>query len=228
LQIIPALPNLVATALSFSPTSVNPGGSINLSGTVANNGNAATGTNIKINFFLSTSRTQIDYNLFLHSFVMNALAAGQSRNFNETVTVPANTAADLYYVWISIDPDKTIPESNDDDNQSPTSSRLQVQVIQPNLSIISPTLSPNPVPMNQTETISATVKETGGAAATNREIRYYLSTDNVYSGGTDIYLGNDFVTLPANGSGTQTHAFIPQNVSGISPGTYFVIIVIVV
>jgi hypothetical protein len=120
------LPNVTATALAFSPASVTAGDAIDLSGTVTNNGNASTGANVKINFFLSTSPSEIQFSFILHSFNLSSLAGGQSRNFNETGEVPAHTTAGSYYVWISIDPEDFIAESNESDNQSPTASRVQV------------------------------------------------------------------------------------------------------
>ncbi|MDW3196378.1 MAG: matrixin family metalloprotease [Cytophagales bacterium] len=91
----------------------------------------------------------------------------------------------------------------------------------PDLEIPTTVLSLDPVRMDQTETIIITVNEVGGAAVTNREVRYYLSTNTTIST-TDYYLGNDFVTLSANGSGTESISFIPQNISGVSPGDYYV------
>ena len=121
-------PNLRCTALTFTPTSVNPGGPIELSGTIENNGTVGIGTNIKINFYLSTSSSQIDYSKFFHFFNMpSPLAAGDTKNFNETnVVVPSTIPPDNYYVWISIDPDNAIPEINDGDNKSPSASQLSV------------------------------------------------------------------------------------------------------
>ena len=121
-------PNLRCIALTFTPTSVSPGGTIDLSGTVENNGTVAIGTNIKINFYLSTSSSEIDYSMFLHFFYMpSPLAAGGTKNFNETnVVVPSTIPPDNYYVWISIDPDNAIPETDEDDNKSPSAAQLSV------------------------------------------------------------------------------------------------------
>lgn len=73
-------PNLRCTALTFTPTSVNPGESVEISGTIENNGTVGIGTNIKINFYLSTSSSYIDYSKFLHFFHMSPpLAAGGTK-----------------------------------------------------------------------------------------------------------------------------------------------------
>jgi hypothetical protein len=119
--------NLIGTVLNFSPLSVSPGESINLTGTISNSGYTGTGGGIKVNFFLSSSTSGPDYGLILRSVnSLPALGAGQSENFNETGTVPASTVPGLYYVWLSIDPDNTISETNESDNQIYTSSRVNI------------------------------------------------------------------------------------------------------
>jgi hypothetical protein len=120
------LANLTATAFSFSPTTVARGNAINLSGTVINNGNASTSAGFNVKCYLSTSPNAPDLNLFLNSFTMPALGAGQSNPFNQIGTVPATTPAGQYYVWVSVDPDNAIAESNDTDNLLRTTSLLTV------------------------------------------------------------------------------------------------------
>ncbi|MGH7600490.1 MAG: cohesin domain-containing protein, partial [bacterium] len=113
---VSAQPNLTTTAFSFSPISANAGGSVTLSGTIINNGAFATPTGIKVNFYLSANSNAPNLNLLLLSTTIAALGAGQSNNFALLGTVPLNIASGSYYVWISIDPDKTIGESNENDN----------------------------------------------------------------------------------------------------------------
>jgi len=113
---ISAQPNLTTTAFSFSPVAVNAGGAITLSGTVSNNGAFATPSSVKVNFYLSTNPSGPNLNLLLLSTTIAALGAGQSNNFSFTGAVPLNTAQGSYYVWISLDPENTINETNENDN----------------------------------------------------------------------------------------------------------------
>jgi trimeric autotransporter adhesin len=219
---ITATPNLTiaSIALNHNPVLMNQTETITV--TVRETGGAAL-TNREIEYYLSTDNVYNNNDIYLGNDLVSLPANGsgtQTHSFIPQNVSGISSGSYFVIIVIRLQEEEFVHPTKLQINPTPT----------PNLTIPSTTfiLNPNPVPMNQTETITATVKETGGAAVTNREIRYYLSTDNVYSSGTDIYLGNDFVSLPANGSGNQTHAFIPQNVSGVSPGTYFVIIVIVV
>ncbi len=81
--------------------------------------------------------------------------------------------------------------------------------------------SQNPCPMNVNETITLDVREVGGESVSNREIKYYLSTDTDITT-SDYYIGNDYVTLSANGSGSENIAFKPENITGLTTGDYYV------
>ncbi len=123
------VPNLFASAFSFSPNAVAPGGTISLSGTITNNDADLVVTLIKLNFFLSKSnQPPPDYNLFLHYYEMPPpLGPGASKDFSGIVaTVPETISPGNYYLWISIDPDSAIRESNEEDNFRVSVSTLQV------------------------------------------------------------------------------------------------------
>lgn len=121
-----AKPDLIPTALTFSPASVNVGGAINLNGIITNIGTTATIANCNVKFYLSTNPNGPDIGLLLYSFFIPSLGVGQTNNFNQTGTVPANAAPGFYYVWMSIDPDNTIQEGNETNNQLRTNSQMQV------------------------------------------------------------------------------------------------------
>ncbi|MCE7943730.1 MAG: hypothetical protein DYG95_19285 [Chlorobi bacterium CHB1] len=123
------VPNLFASAFSFSPNAVEPGGTISLSGTITNNDADLVITDIKINFFLSKNNTGgPDFTRFLHSYTMPPpLGFNESKNFSgELATVPDTTSPGSYCVWLSLDPENTIRESNEEDNLRVSVSTLQV------------------------------------------------------------------------------------------------------
>lgn len=81
--------------------------------------------------------------------------------------------------------------------------------------------SPASVQNGQTTTASCTVLNQGTVAAAASNVKYYLSTDNVYNTG-DIYLATDAVaSLAASASANVSELVtIPANTS---PGTYFIL-----
>ena len=125
------LPNLLCNSLSFSPTEIKVGGPIMLTGSVLNNGDTSTGSGFNIKFYLSNSPNDFDQNLLLDSFDMSNLNANETRNFSRTGTIPTNTNPGYYYVWIDIDPDDRIPESNERDNHKRTDSQVHVVLTDP-------------------------------------------------------------------------------------------------
>lgn len=123
----PPLPNLTGTALAFSPATFCPGDAITITGAVANNGAGDANNEIRVNFFLTDDPTQPDFNLFVHTFAISSLSAGQSYSFNETGTIPSNAAPGNYYLWMNVDVDDKNLESNEGDNGSRTGAQLTVR-----------------------------------------------------------------------------------------------------
>ena len=69
--------------------------------------------------------------------------------------------------------------------------------------------------------ITATISETSGGPISGSEIQYYLSTNTTISS-SDYLLGNDDVNLSANSSGDEYILFKPQNINGLTTGTYYI------
>jgi subtilase family serine protease len=111
-----ALPDLVITALT-SPTTGKPGDLINMSVTIANQGNAAVGT-FKVEFYFSTSSN-------LSSGVVDTgstctfntgLNAGASLACPGSIYIPASLAPRTWYFAAIIDPNNLVAESNKSNN----------------------------------------------------------------------------------------------------------------
>jgi hypothetical protein len=79
-----------------------------------------------VGVYLGTSEYGRDY--LLGSFNRDGLAAGSSKSYTQTFTVPANVPPGVYYVTVFIDDLRAVSESNEDNNiGSSTPKRVIVQ-----------------------------------------------------------------------------------------------------
>lgn len=123
-----------------------------------------------------------------------------------------------YYIGI------IIPYENDK-YRTTTAMYKILPALESNLEIPTTTFSVNPCAMNESITIMNTIREVAGVSVSSRRIKYYLSTNTTITS-TDIYLGDDYVTLSANSSGNETITFKPEDISGLNTGSYYFGIVI--
>ena len=208
--------DLDATSISLSYDPVG----INQTETITVTFNEVDGTavsNRRIEYYLSTDASigYSDYYIGYDNVTLSANSSGTE----STSFVPANISgisAGDYYVGV------IIPDENEAWHRTDP---LTISTSVADLEIPTTALSYDPVAMNQTETITVTVNEVGGSSVSGREIQYYLSTNSTITT-SDFYIGNDFVYLSANGSGTESISFVPANISGISAGDYYVGIII--
>jgi hypothetical protein len=91
----------------------------------------------------------------------------------------------------------------------------------PDLTVLIPSANPSTVSAGRTTTASCTILNQGTASATASVLKYYLSSDNIYSAG-DLLLGQDNVTSL---NITQTLALSENFVipSATTPGTWFIL-----
>ena len=163
---------------------------------------------------------------------MDTVTAGQFYIGSDFVTVEANSLSIQIFTFTPQEIPGLVPGSYFLDIRIPFEDDgwwviepliITPASIDPDLEISAITHSKNPVYMNQTDTITATIQEIGGASVTDREIGYYLSNYRYPTTG-DYFIGHDYVTLSADSQCTETIAFKPQNISNLNPGIYYVIV----
>ena len=106
-------PDLVVTDSSGS-SSILPGGTINVSATIMNQGNGSAGS-FRLGFYLSTDGTITTSDRFLGSCSFNGLSAGTSTSCSGPLTVPQLTAG-TYFLGAFADDQSSVTETNEGNN----------------------------------------------------------------------------------------------------------------
>ncbi|MGB9826240.1 MAG: CARDB domain-containing protein, partial [Desulfofundulus sp.] len=125
---VPGSPDLtVAYPLSFSPSTVQPGGSITVTWTEKNIGYGGAGS-YRVGVYLGVSEYGVEY--LLGSFQRSGLPAGASSTYTATLTVPSSVPAGQYYVVVWIDDTQVVAESNENNNRG-SSTPNKVTILPP-------------------------------------------------------------------------------------------------
>jgi len=206
-----ALPDLTVRSVGFSPEGVNRGGVISVSWTEANIGGGGAGA-YRVGVYLGTSEYGRDY--LLGSFNRDGLAAGSSKSYTQTFTVPANIPPGVYYVTVFIDDLRAVSESNEDNNiGSSTPRRVIVQEWQTLLTRRTPgpdntevvlevmELGDNKVNRDQWFMFNIEIRDPNGQTPRNvgpfiRGGKLYICYDR--RTGPDIYPATRWVLIPPN------------------------------
>ena len=120
IHVIVARSDLVAQNLVVSPASGAPGSSATVSFTIANQGpgdaNPSTST-----IRLDTSSTTVKFSdPLLDSVNVPSIAAGGSYPVSQGVTIPAGTSAGSWYVWVVLDANTVVNQTNVANDESHT------------------------------------------------------------------------------------------------------------
>ena len=114
--VIVARPDLVVSALTNPPTSVNRGGKFKSTLTVKNQGPVAAGSSTA-RFYLSTDQQKSGAVLLTGSRSVGGLAAGASSSGSvNNVTVPSSTPVGTYYLLACADDQSAVIESDEANN----------------------------------------------------------------------------------------------------------------
>lgn len=109
-------PDLICSAVSFSPQSQPKGGLITINATVENIGNYAAGPH-SVHYVLSsdTVMSSTDDILTAQS-QLSGKSPGATQSFEKFCLIPTTIADGEYYVGVIVDPDNTVDESNETNN----------------------------------------------------------------------------------------------------------------
>ena len=218
----PAQPDLVTLSQVVSPASVQDGQTTNASCTVLNQGAASAGTS-NLKYYLSTDNTYSTGDILLATDAVPALNANASYASAKVVTVPAGTVPGTYYILFFADADSQVAEVNETNNVGSAQIVVTSAAGSPDLVLQSPATAPTTIIAGQTTTASCIVQNLGPGVAAASSLKYYLSSDNVYSSG-DVYLATDAVgILAANATATLSKVLTIPSATGA--GNWYILFV---
>jgi subtilase family serine protease len=108
-------PDLRVSSLWPSPTKVAPGGSVNVTDTIVNQGGGAAGSSTTT-YYLSTNYTIEAGDVALGTRIVPALAAGASNTAVTALTIPAGSATGSFYLLAHADSTTQVGESPETNN----------------------------------------------------------------------------------------------------------------
>jgi subtilase family serine protease len=218
-----ARPDLVeATATTNPPAPIRtPGTTFSVTDTVQNVGPAASGTSTTRYYLSLDGVKSAGDTLLTGSRGIPALAAGASHSGTVTVTIPATTPLNTYFLLACAD-DLNVAVETNEGNNCIASTAATVTVTRPDLAQNTVSAPPATKVRGTTFPVTDSVQNVGAVGSAPSTTRYYLSLDAVKSAGDTLLNGSRGVpTLAAGGthSGTVT-VTIP---AATPPNTYFLL-----
>jgi subtilase family serine protease len=207
-------PDLAITVLA--PVVAGAGAAISLSDTTHNFGGGPAAASVT-KFYLSSDTLLDATDALLGSRAAPALAAGTGSAGSTTGTIPAGTAAGVYFLIAQADGDGAVLETFETNNLSFTSASVGPDLVITPL-VVTPTGGAGAV-----LSVTDTTRNQGGGGAGASTTRFYLSANGLLDA-SDTPLGGRAVPALAgatNSSGS-TLLTIP---AGTSAGTYYVLAV---
>jgi subtilase family serine protease len=212
-------PDLIVPPFMFTPAVSAPGGAVTVSYSVKNQapapGNAGASHS---RLFLSLNQSVAGTVANLGTVSVPAVAAGMTVSGTRSVSLPGGLAPGLYYFGTEVDPNGVVTESSESNNVTFTQNRI---VVGPDLVTTVSTAAPTALAPGATVSVTSTVKNVGGGAATAFDVGFYLSTDNAFGGDTLLTTRAVGSLLPGALSTATTPVVIPAN---LSAGTYFIVL----
>ena len=206
-------PDLVVGSPTVSDSSPAPGASFTLSATVRNAGGAAS-SSTTLRYYRSTDATITTSDTSVGTDAVGALAAAGTSS--ESISLTAPSSPGTYYYGACVD---TVTGESDTTNNCSGSLAITVPVPEPEPDLVvgSPTVSDSSPAPGASFTLSATVRNAGGAASSSTTLRYYRSTDATITT-SDTSVGTDAVgALAAAGTSSESISLTAPS----SPGTYY-------
>ena len=204
-------PDLGVGTPTVSNSAPETGTSFTLSATVSNTGDGESPATT-LRYYRSTDATITTSDTSVGTDAVGALAAAGTSAESILLTAPATAGA--YYYGACVD--AVADESDTTDNCS-ASVPVTVPEPEPDLVVGSPTVSDSSPAPGASFTLSATVRNAGGAASSSTTLRYYRSTDATITT-SDTSVGTDAVgALAAAGTSSESISLtVPA-----TAGTYY-------
>jgi subtilase family serine protease len=211
-------PDLQVTALSAPPAAIAAGGVFSITDTTSNTGAVPIAVSTVTRYRLSLDPTITRTDLLLsgtHS--VPALAAGAHSTATVKLTVPAATAAGVYFVAACADDAAKVTESSETNNCRAASATLRVT--RPDLVVTSVSDPPSTAYTGGTMSVTDTTANSGDGSARSSATRFRLSADATITTGDTLLSGSHAVPAlqPGARSTATTTVTIP---SGMPEGAY--------
>lgn len=214
-------PDLVVQTAAVTPVSANDGSTVTASATVVNQGAASAGAST-LNYYLSTNNTfESGTDVLLGSDAIAALSAAGSTNVSKLLTIPAGTAAGTYFVLFAADATSAVIESSETNNLGSFQITVTSALGPADLTVLTPAATPLTVNAGQTTTASCSIKNLNAGPASVSNLKYYLSTDAVYST-NDLYLATD-ATAALAGNATANFSKVVTIPATTAAGTSYIL-----
>ncbi|GAB3735084.1 hypothetical protein GCM10027594_16490 [Hymenobacter agri] len=220
LQVVPPTVDLITSQAYLSPNVTVPGGLINTSCYIQNQGNSAASSS-NIGYYLSTNTIFDASDVLLLNSPGTTLAGGGYLSRYNSLTVPTGTAVGNYYVLFVADPTNVVAETNETNNV--TSYSLQVVAPVVDLFTSQPYLSPSVSAAGNTIGTSCYIQNQGNSAASSSDVGYYLSTNTTLDASDVLLLSSPGAVLAGGGYASRyNNLTIP---AGTAAGSYYVLFV---
>ncbi len=220
----PPPPDLVVTALTNPPATIAPGGNFSVTATTRNQGVGAAPASTT-RFVLSLDQTRSGGDVLLTGTdAVPALAPATQAADTTSVTVPAGTAPNTYFLLACADDPGTVAESAEGNNCRASTTTVQVQAAAgPNFTITALSNPPSSAVIGSKFPLTVTIQNSGGAVSVTSLVRFYLSLDMTKGAGDKLLGGNiKLASFPAGGTLTNTKQHRVK--LSTSPGLYWVIV----
>ena len=219
--VIPAIPDLVGTAVSNPPSLALPGSSFAVTDTVANQGGATAGASTS-RYYLSLDTVKDGSDILLTgSRVVPVLAMGASSGASVTLTIPSTTPLRKYYLLACADDTAAVAEIDESNNCR--ASTTTVQVTRPDLIETAVSYAPAAAAPGSTVKVLDTVRNQGLLPAAASVTRYYLSTDSQKSGGDTLLSKTRSVPALQSGGESGDKSVAVTIPSEMPLGTYYLL-----
>ncbi len=205
--------DLVVASLS-APVSAGAGATITVSDTTRNQGAGSLAASTTRVYFSANSALDAGDTL-LGSRAVPALTSGASSAGAIAATIPAGTAAGIYYLIAVADADGAVPETIETNNLAMTTVQVGGDLV------VSALLLPATAGAGGAITVTDTTTNQGAGGTGPATTRFFLSADATLDA-ADLLLGSRAV--PALAAGVGSTASTPVTIpAGVAGGTWFVI-----
>ena len=160
-----------------APTNGLSGGTIYVSNTISNIVNVSS-SSFYVSYYLKKNSSSP--NIYMGQSFISSLAGLANQNLNTKLTVPTNVNAGSYYVLAYADSEQTDSETNENDKEKLSSTKININGADLVIADISAKLT------GRTLVVTNTIKNNGGIAASTYNVHYYIrkkgTTTNKYIG----------------------------------------------